>query len=102
MDPYTGASLRYRRNGSAFLVWSVGPNLLDDGGTEFDHSQMDWSSGPYDFVFTCDIDQVKQERAETRQRVEEEQQEEQERLQREAADAAQRTSRRGAGRRGRF
>jgi hypothetical protein len=100
VDPYTGAPLHYRRNGEAFFVWSVGPNLLDDGGTEFDHQHMDWSSGPYDLVFICDLDRVKRERAEGLQLLEEQRQSEQDRLQREAAEAAQRTGRRGAGRRG--
>jgi hypothetical protein len=99
-DPYTGAPLHYHGSGDAFLVWSVGPNLLDDGGTEFDHQQMDWSSGPYDLVFICDGDRVKQDRAEALQRLEEERKSERDRLEREAAEAAQRSARRGGGRRG--
>jgi hypothetical protein len=31
-DPFTGAPLIYHRQGSGFIVYSVGPNLKDDGG----------------------------------------------------------------------
>ena len=32
LDPFTGGPLRYRKEGAGFLVYSVGPNLRDDGG----------------------------------------------------------------------
>lgn len=31
-DPYTDASLRYRSDADGYSVYSVGPNLRDDGG----------------------------------------------------------------------
>jgi len=31
-DPFTGAPLHYRRTARGFLLWSVGPDLDDDGG----------------------------------------------------------------------
>lgn len=33
-DPFTGTSLRYRREGTKGIVYSVGPNARDDGGKE--------------------------------------------------------------------
>lgn len=32
-DPFSGKSLLYRRRGQGFLLYSVGPDLKDDGGT---------------------------------------------------------------------
>ena len=34
VDPFTGASLIYRKEGDGFIVYSVGSNLKDDGGRE--------------------------------------------------------------------
>ena len=31
-DPFAGAPLRYQRSGDLWRVWSVGINLVDDGG----------------------------------------------------------------------
>jgi len=31
-DPFSGEVLKYRRDGDEFVVWSVGENLVDDGG----------------------------------------------------------------------
>ncbi len=31
-DPFSGRPLRYRASGDSVRVWSVGPNLVDDGG----------------------------------------------------------------------
>jgi hypothetical protein len=31
-DVFAGKALHYRRQGQGFIVWSVGPNLKDDGG----------------------------------------------------------------------
>ena len=30
-DPFTGQPLKYRRLGDGCVVYSIGPNLLDDG-----------------------------------------------------------------------
>ncbi len=35
-DPYTNKSLIYERDGESVFVYSVGPNLKDDGGKPFD------------------------------------------------------------------
>jgi hypothetical protein len=35
-DPFTGKALMYRRKGEGFVLYSVGPDLKDDGGTERD------------------------------------------------------------------
>lgn len=34
LDPFTDAPLGYRRDGDACLLWSVGPNGVDDGGDD--------------------------------------------------------------------
>ena len=44
-DPFTGVALTYRRNTDGCIVYSVGPNLTDDGG-EHDTMEPD-----YDIVF---------------------------------------------------
>ena len=31
-DPFNSKSLRYRREGKGFRLWSIGENLIDDGG----------------------------------------------------------------------
>jgi hypothetical protein len=46
-DPVNGLPMRYRRTGDdAFILWSVGPNLIDDGGKsdpkKSSTSQPDW------------------------------------------------------------
>jgi hypothetical protein len=35
-DPYTGTSLVYERRGEGYVLYSVGPNLTDDGGIPLD------------------------------------------------------------------
>jgi hypothetical protein len=37
VDPYTGNPLVYRPEPNGFLLYSVGPDLTDDGGREFDY-----------------------------------------------------------------
>mgnify|MGYP000928674056 CR=1 FL=1 len=39
-DAYTAAPLRYRRDGEDFVCWSIGPDLVDDGGVP-----MVWPDG---------------------------------------------------------
>jgi len=53
-DPLGGEPLLYRRTAEGFTVWSVGPNMKDDGGVEYDSKTMDFTSGPYDIAFFCD------------------------------------------------
>ncbi|MDQ7780686.1 MAG: hypothetical protein RDV41_13410 [Planctomycetota bacterium] len=38
-DPYTGAGYIYRKSPDGFVVYSVGENLKDDGGTPYDPSE---------------------------------------------------------------
>jgi len=33
MDPYSDKPLVYKRKGEGFILYSVGPNFIDDGGT---------------------------------------------------------------------
>lgn len=33
-DPFSGKPFAYRREGSGFCLYSIGPNLKDDGGKE--------------------------------------------------------------------
>ena len=40
-DPFTGAPLHYERTGGGYRLWSVGPNMTDDGG-EQRHSGPLW------------------------------------------------------------
>ncbi len=35
-DPFGGAPLHYRTEGDGFVVWSIGPDMDDDGGRPFD------------------------------------------------------------------
>jgi hypothetical protein len=33
-DPFSGKGFRYKRRGAGFVLYSIGPNLKDDGGAE--------------------------------------------------------------------
>jgi len=48
-DPFSGKPFVYKRRGAGFLLYSFGPNLRDDGGSEI-------KSDPHygDIVWTCD------------------------------------------------
>jgi len=52
-DPFGGGPLHYRRELSGFVVWSVGPNLMDENGVEYAGEPMSFEDGPYDIVFRC-------------------------------------------------
>jgi len=52
-DPFTGQAYRYRQVGKGFIVYSVGPDLRDDGGTDFGYGHFKPSQPGYDFVFRC-------------------------------------------------
>jgi hypothetical protein len=45
LDPFNGEPLRYRLHDGGFLVYSVGPDLVDNDGTPFDRSSRtgDWA-----------------------------------------------------------
>ena len=45
MDPFDGQPLRYRKQGAGYVLYSIGPDLKDDGG-----KRMDGKNG--DIVFT--------------------------------------------------
>jgi len=62
-DPLTGDPLLYRCTPRGFTVWSIGPNMEDDGGVAYDSKTMDYSSGPYDITFICDPERITDERA---------------------------------------
>ena len=46
-DPFSGQDFVYKSEGDGFLVYSVGPNLKDDGGTV----AKDWEEG--DIIWRC-------------------------------------------------
>jgi hypothetical protein len=41
-DPMGGGPLRFRQTGDAYLIYSVGPNGIDDGGQFATNAQGDW------------------------------------------------------------
>lgn len=52
LDPFTSKPYIYRREGEGFIVYSLGPNGLDNRGIP--HAEgMSWEDGPYDIVFRC-------------------------------------------------
>jgi hypothetical protein len=42
LDPYSDGPLIYRRNGVGFLLYAVGPNLVDDGGVDINENDDDF------------------------------------------------------------
>ena len=38
-DPFGGEALRYKRAGNSYVLWSIGPDGIDDGGTPIQSSQ---------------------------------------------------------------
>ncbi|MGC9320486.1 MAG: hypothetical protein ACP5KN_20800, partial [Armatimonadota bacterium] len=54
VDPFSGERLRYRRDGDGFVLWSLGPDLDDDGGVSRQQvSRAQRGDEDYDLVFTC-------------------------------------------------
>jgi hypothetical protein len=47
-DPFSGNSLQYRKEGEAFLLYSVGRDLEDNQGAQFNPK---FPSTPYDIVW---------------------------------------------------
>lgn len=39
LDPFDGAALKFRRRGDECLIYSIGPDRKDDGGTPFDQQK---------------------------------------------------------------
>lgn len=52
-DPFTGKPYHYRRDGSGFVVWSVGFDLKDNAARPFPDDWDDFMSPGYDFVVRC-------------------------------------------------
>lgn len=50
-DPYTGKNLQYKKLSSGYLLYSVGRNKKDDGGTEKTSKKLE---GPDDIAFTVE------------------------------------------------
>jgi len=49
VDPFTGESYHYQLSGGSFLLYSVGPNQTDDGGTfDFRTGDIVWRGVPND------------------------------------------------------
>ena len=38
-DPFSGKDFSYKRRGDGFLLYSIGPNLKDDGGAEVERDR---------------------------------------------------------------
>ena len=51
LDPFTQQDFRYRREGEGFVVWSLGPNMADEGG-EYRSPRND-AAAPDDVSFRC-------------------------------------------------
>lgn len=51
-DPFSGSSLIYKRQGDGFVVYSIGSDLKDDGGTPTPENQSEVDSG--DIVWSLD------------------------------------------------
>ena len=51
VDPFDGQSLRYRKQDSGYLLYSIGPDLKDDGGQRTPAGKGDSTSGKGDLVF---------------------------------------------------
>ena len=53
-DPFTGSPYHYRREKQGLAIWSVGPDLTDNGGLDYDPKvHKDREQPGYDFVFRC-------------------------------------------------
>ena len=52
VDPFTQQDFRYRREGDGFVVWSLGPNMIDEGG-EY-RSPLKDAAAPDDVAFRCE------------------------------------------------
>ena len=38
-DPFSGEDFIYRREGDGYLIYSIGPDLQDDGGAPFNYQE---------------------------------------------------------------
>ena len=50
LDPLSGESFKYKRTEDGCLLWSIGPNLKDDGGDDKEPQDV-WRIGKNDLVF---------------------------------------------------
>ena len=52
LDPFDGRPLRYKKRDGGYVVYSVGPDGTDDGGTERQPKRQGWKEDlPYDITF---------------------------------------------------
>ena len=51
VDPFDGQPLRYRKQDTGYLLYSIGPDLKDDGGQRPSVGKGDSTSGTSDLVF---------------------------------------------------
>lgn len=51
MDPFDGQSLRYRKQESGYLLYSIGPDLKDDGGKRVAAGLNESTAPSFDLVF---------------------------------------------------
>ena len=51
LDPFTGKNLVYSKSADGFILYSLGPNMKDDGGRW--GKEHKWR-GDYDIVWKCD------------------------------------------------
>jgi len=54
LDPFSGKPFRYKRTEDGWLLWSIGPNLKDDGGDDKNPEDV-WRIGKNDLVFRSQI-----------------------------------------------
>jgi len=54
IDPFSGKELIYKKSGNGFILYSLGPNMKDDGGTPrvSDYKDPDYEN--YDIVWKCE------------------------------------------------
>jgi len=53
-DPFTGLELKYHRSAKGYVVYSVGPDMQDDGGLEASRKKESDDKRSYDITFTVE------------------------------------------------
>jgi len=54
IDPFSGKELIYKKSGNGFILYSLGPNMKDDGGTPRVSDYKDPNYENYDIVWKCE------------------------------------------------
>ena len=53
LDPFSMKPFLYRRQGKGFVIWSVGPEMVDNHATAYDSQRFRPDQPGYDFVLRC-------------------------------------------------